>query len=512
MGYIGRHWRGELSLGVAYWVNLALLNVIFGFLVRLIDNTEELPMHPVKYSQLVFSFLTFTMFILPIWQIVGTWRTAARGIDGVMTGWGKFVQFLIVFGTLSLAGTIMETMPIYKELFHLAFTYKSDGFQDYKVTLTDNKSFIHVTGTLGFGVAEKFEEVLEKRSGIKGVILDSRGGRGYEGRELARIIKREGLDTYSLKGCHSACAIAFIAGGKRYLGPEANIGFHQHGGLQSTPEETKQLQEEYLRFFEQANVNENIIKRIFLTAHEDMWYPTINQMRDGNIIHGIVNPSDLIPIKLSEGLEEAEKVIENVLNNIPLIKTIKKYDLKTYNKVIQAVHAQVKKGTYAVEIQTAMSVALEEYAIKKMPKASNDTIISFIENFVRILEKANNKDPFICMKMLYPEEYGKTLYSQVVSRQDLKESNKVLNQIIIDFYELKEIPQNIKLFETTVAHLEAKAPSLFNEMDSDKELGNLQNQEDYRAHCKEITRFYTLILQEDKEAAGNALRYLSSTL
>lgn len=361
MDYIGRHWRGELSLGVAYWINLALLNVILGFLIFLVGN-QNISMHPVKYSQLAFCFFTFILFVFPLWQIVGTWRTAARGIDGVMTGWGKVVQFLIVFGTLSLAGTIMEIIPIYRNLFHVAFNYKKDGFQDYKIKLANNKSLVHLTGALGFGVSEKFKEVLKEHPEIKGVILDSRGGRAYEGQELAEIIKRKGLDTYSLKGCLSACPMAFIAGKKRYLGSEANIGFHQHGGV-ITAEQTRQLQEEYLHFFKQANVKGAFIKRIFLTANEGMWYPTINQMLDARVIHGIVNPSDLIPVKWPSRFKSEIK-IDSIINDLPLYKTIKKYDLKTYNKIIQSVQAQIKKGGSLVEIQVAISSALEAYAIK----------------------------------------------------------------------------------------------------------------------------------------------------
>lgn len=138
--------------------------------------------------------------------------------------------------------------------------------------------------------------------------------------------------------------------------------------------------------------------------------------------------------------------------------------------------------------------------------------MSFIEIFIRILEKANDKDPFVCIKMLYPEEYGRILFSKVISRQVLEEVNTVMSQIIIDSYELKEIPLNIELFDTTFTDMEAKASSLFSEIDNSIEPGNLQDQEEYRSHCEMITRFYTLILKEDKEAAGNTLRYLYSAL
>ena len=61
--YFLMHWRGELSLGVAYWGNLILLTMFFSFLGNQIDEIS-LTIHPVVYSRLAFSFNMFIIFIL----------------------------------------------------------------------------------------------------------------------------------------------------------------------------------------------------------------------------------------------------------------------------------------------------------------------------------------------------------------------------------------------------------------------------------------------------------------
>jgi hypothetical protein len=507
--YFLMHWRGELSLGVAYWGNFFFLTMIFSFLGVLIDQIS-LTSHPIVSSRLAFSFYMFIIFILYPWQIVGTWRTCKRGREGVKTSWGILVQVIIVFGVLGAIRNLQNNIPIYTDLFHLAFDYKKDGFQDYKVQLTNNKSFIHITGSLGFGVSEELEEILEKHPKVNGVILDSRGGRIYEGRELAKTIKREGLDTYSLKGCHSACATAFIVGKKRYLGTEANIGFHQYRGFGSAEGLELELEQESdLQFFTQAGVKENIIQRIFKTSSEDFWYPTINQMLDGNVIHGVVNASDLSPIKYQAGLVNK---IPEVFADIPIYRAIKKYDLKTYNLMVQSAKEQMQKGASAVEVQNTLGKYFEKIAIKTLPKASNDTLFRFAEIFKRILEKTNNESPISCMKFLYPKEYGSVLFTQFVPKNNLYELNSIMNQVIIDSYELKEVPVFTELAEAEMGEIAEKALSMFEERESLFELKNLQNQEDYRTHCKMYIEIFTQLLKEDKGTASNLLRYLFSML
>lgn len=505
--YFLMHWRGELSLGVAYWGNLILLGIIFSFLGTQID-VLSLTIHPVISSRLAFSFNMFITFILYPWQIVGTWRTCKRGREGARTFWGSVVQVLIVIGVLGALGNLENNLTIYKNLFHIGFDYKKDGFQDYKVQLAKNKSFIRVAGGLGFGVSEKLEEILEKNPEIKGVILDSRGGRIYEGRELAKTIKREGLDTYSLKGCHSACATAFIVGKKRYLGVEANIGFHKYRGF-GTEEDLNLMQDNDLQFFKQAGVKENIIQRLFVTSSEDLWYPTINQMLDGNVIHGVVNASDLSPIKYKA---DSKNSFKEVFSDLPIYRTFKKYDLKTYNLMIQNAEELMQKGASAVEIQSALGKFFEKTALKSLPKASNDTLISFAEIFTRILELANNESPISCMKFLYPEEYGSVLFAQFISKKNLNEVNAVMNQVIIDSYELKEVPVNTELAEAAISVVVEKSMSMFGGRESLFELENLQDRDDYRTHCDMFVQLFTQILKEDKGTASNLLRHLFSSL
>ena len=86
--YLSRHWRGQLSLPVAFWVNYIVLSVIFfvtGNILALNEADDRVG-------------IPFLMIWLPIiiWQFVGTWRSA-----GNRSGfWGIAVKGCVAIGIL----------------------------------------------------------------------------------------------------------------------------------------------------------------------------------------------------------------------------------------------------------------------------------------------------------------------------------------------------------------------------------------------------------------------------
>jgi len=86
INFLVRHWRGELPLAQALWLNgVALTIIIIGFanlalFGRWQSTVDSLP----AYVTLVASSVLF-LCIIPIWQMRGLWRTADHHIDHVGT-------------------------------------------------------------------------------------------------------------------------------------------------------------------------------------------------------------------------------------------------------------------------------------------------------------------------------------------------------------------------------------------------------------------------------------------
>jgi len=85
--YVARHWRGELSLPVSYWINGGLVTVgmnIIATLVELSGSAGAAVLYLVAAAP------------VSIWQIVGIWRSADRRHDG----WATAAKVMTVIGAL----------------------------------------------------------------------------------------------------------------------------------------------------------------------------------------------------------------------------------------------------------------------------------------------------------------------------------------------------------------------------------------------------------------------------
>jgi hypothetical protein len=504
MNYIGKHWRGELSLGMAFGVNVFLLNIALALIDSLI--TFNFPTeNPITISRYVITSTTVSLLIIYPWQFVGLWRACNRSIANKKNPVGaRIIKGLVVFGIFSSISMLSKNWIILKDNFHLGFQLE-DEFADYKINLIKNGKLIHLEGGFGFGVSKSVQDKLETASNIEGIVLDSRGGRIYEGRELAKIINKNNLNTYSLKGCYSACAISFVAGKRRFLGSGANIGFHKYEPFGTSGVDMTEEQEKDLSYFRQAGVKKSFLERLYKTSNKDLWYPTVDQLLDGNVIHEVVNTSDLIPLKYPP---KVKKIIDELLNNHSAYKTIRKYEPEIHRKLVVKIQNAVEKGASQNELQMIGKNVLSNLATRSMFKAQDDTIVEFVKTLLAMLREANNKDPIICMKMSYPEQYGSVLYSEQLSGKASEKMLKLFNKVLVEGYTGNKISINAESAENIMAsvypHLENKVKYM--------ELKNLQNKNDYRIHCETIIDTYSMIMTNEKKDAANTLRYLFSQL
>ena len=88
-------------------------------------------------------------------------------------------------------------------------------------------SMIAVEGDLELGDGEKFA-TLVRAPGPGLIIFDSNGGNLLAGLRIGELARSRGFSTLVLDGrtCASACALAWLGGERRFLGPGARLGFH----------------------------------------------------------------------------------------------------------------------------------------------------------------------------------------------------------------------------------------------------------------------------------------------
>ena len=103
--WIRRHWDGDLSLGLSYWVN----GILAGAVVNLLANLVPTETPPIANLGLV-----LLVIIGAVWSSVGIWRSAGNNIRrGGSKFWSYAACTTIVIGavysaiTLAFIGTVL---------------------------------------------------------------------------------------------------------------------------------------------------------------------------------------------------------------------------------------------------------------------------------------------------------------------------------------------------------------------------------------------------------------------
>lgn len=507
-GYIRTHWRGEFKLAKAFWVNCCLVNVGLAVMyIALVVIQSEAEMNPrnIARSSLMYFFVLYLVFL---WQSVGLWRSANRHIeDKGRKLWARYAKFTVVIGVISTVFSSISSFQEYLSVFDLAVG--RDQYSGFKVQISDDGTLVRVTGSLGIGVSDEVETIVKTNSKVTGIVLDSPGGWVYEGRQISSLIQEGQLDTYSIRGCYSACTIAFISGKQRILAHGANIAFHQYSAIgkgeviPSDPEISQQID---LQLFSQAGVDSSFLERLYSAEPGDLWYPTVEELLSANVVHEIVDGSDFWHF---EHVQYNRKEIEaGILEISPVYRAVKSYDQDSYDAIIDDVLAIVKSGGSRLEIQEAARNHMSNLEVKLLPDASDNAILDYIEAYIEILKKLETVDPIHCVKYLDPDRFGPVDMTSVLEMKDLAPMENALVTLITDRHKKSEVSISVLkanlILDEIILQLGDDAAYL------DTSLA--VNKNGYTKTCQIYMEFFETVLSYDKETAGNVLRYSFSSL
>ena len=297
-GYLRRHWRGEQSLAWSFWVNLVLLRALILGLARF-TRPPFIEDPALAAAVTVAFFLVFHLAVFA-WQIVGV----VRACDAYQRDFGVSGLTLITY--VGIAGALAVTLTSAVGAFLLLFqepegepeylAWERERAARYSLALDESDpTLLRFTGTFELGVTKKLTALLAAHPGIRGIVLDSPGGHVYEGRGVATLVQRHGLDTFVFGRCSSACTTAFIAGKTRVLGPQGRLGFHQHWMDADYPvylvDEEAEMQKD-LAFYEAQGIAPAFREQVFVTPHDGLWFPGVEEMMDAGVVHRIAAPPE----------------------------------------------------------------------------------------------------------------------------------------------------------------------------------------------------------------------------
>lgn len=269
-----RHWRGELSLAVSFWVNYFLLSLAF-FLARWVPYVDYFDDKVRAAIALELVIYAVAALALP-WQVVGVWRSASRRIRSANKRlWSRTAQGLVTLGVFlplsMVVWLVLAEAPLLGGIAQALFKP-----HEYEVTFSDGGNVVTVSGYIEFGLTKQVGRYLDQNPQVAVIRLESRGGRESEALQLGHLIKARRVGTYVSSYCHSACTYVFIAGNVRIIQKDARLGFHK-GNFQSNQEQEK-------RFFLSQSVDKAFAEKAFAVPHEALWYPSVDELIQAGVV------------------------------------------------------------------------------------------------------------------------------------------------------------------------------------------------------------------------------------
>lgn len=425
MNYFKKHWKGELSLPVSYWINIVLVNLLFFYITEYIAIRIKHPIFIIKFiiiSNIIFHFTIY------LWQIIGTWRCSKKYINNGKKFWARIVRVIIIISTLFI-------VPRYLRLNKLQeANFEEISKLDYKIDIVEKESKIHLIGGMKFGLSKEIQKLLDNNEKITGIIIDSHGGLIYEGYKLAEIIEKYNLNTYSIIECSSAATIAFIAGKERYISNETKMGFHNPFSIleirkdihlnaietNTARKQNKFSKSDYLKYLQKHGVTNNFIDKLENLSSKDLFYPTINELIESNIINGI-QKSNII---LNQG-EQEKPNLSSLINNwmnvyIP--------DICTF-EIAQTLEIQ---GGFYKEfsnnfLEKNYEITSNPERVVMQPKGINEFNASSLSNYCRfIIETEISDEPLLELTdPIYLSEDELIIYEEII-RESIEEGMKLM--------------------------------------------------------------------------------------
>ncbi|MFA5899957.1 MAG: hypothetical protein WC829_12695 [Hyphomicrobium sp.] len=285
LNFIARQWRGEAPFWLSVLVFSLLLPwaaVFAGISWLSVFTIDQTPVSSMTAAAVVFTVIA----IIAVWQLVGTWRASSRARSPDRLFVTRWLARIVAIAGFLISAAAFATMPGAMANYYAEAT-DADwiGQKGHSVTVEDDQ--IIVSGHMSWGLYNEFVAALNDNPDIRTVVLNSPGGHYAVGLRMGRLIHDRSIDTLTTQMCGSACTYAFIGGQNRLLQEGAQLAFHAMAG--NTEIVLARMQRHGAEMLKAADVPDEFIARIFATPAEEAWFPTVDELREANVITDVVS-------------------------------------------------------------------------------------------------------------------------------------------------------------------------------------------------------------------------------
>jgi len=498
--YFVRHWRGDLSLVISYWVN----GLLGTFLVLLTANTLGAMQNNISLTLVAaLSLLVYaTAIVASIWQLVGVWRSASNHVSrGGNSGWASLAKGAVIFGVLNCLVLFCRTyIPQSVEMVSIIAGDKR--LPPYEIRVLAGGTEVEFRGGLRAGCAKELERILSAIPQAKVLHIESPGGRIGEAKRVIQLVRDRGLTTYTSERCLSAATLVLMSGKERVVAAGAKVGFHAGKLPGATAEQQNEMANLVRKTMESAGVSEQFISRVLVTPSEQMWYPTFDEMLGARVVTSqslgerFATSWDLSGAKL-------DAAIQNI-NAYPLFSTIRELEPEAYAKMMTNFVTAIRSGKSEGEAVAAISEVTGDLMEKYLPAASDEALLALREQWVGILSKYKDQNSRACIAVF---TQAKINYSRAFPDWDMTNTLRVVEKVMRSGASRVVVPVDKKLADEDLAVI---SKPLGDKYGSDLML--LQNQARWMEHSQKVCDILLTMYQQietlpDKREA-NLIRYL----
>ena len=421
--YFARHWRGELSLPVSYWINGILAGVAAVAVVAAINTSVDFkddfqPGLALGAEVMIWAATS----LIAIWRLVGVWRSATNYQRALKIFWGTVAKVLVIVGAAeTLASFALIGAPQINELYNI---YRGDdeiGGHAFRV-LRDGRE-LEFSGGITFGAAKEFQGFLDAMPAVQIVHLNSPGGRIAEAGRIGRLISARKLSTYVVGNCLSACTTIFLSGRERLISSQGRLGFHQPDFPGLTNEERRKLiANEELRL-RQLGVSATFAHKANLAPPDDMWFPSVDELVAEHVATRVVNALDFALSSIDVG-DLSNEGIRNQLMNDPMYAQIRKYSPDQYAMIVDTFEDGLKRGASGMDLIEAIKPPVTSTFFKMLPYAADEDVLAVMRFFATNASKIRAKDPSDCYYSMRPAEASQAIADSLRKKYPSEEEDE----------------------------------------------------------------------------------------
>lgn len=397
--FIAKHWRGEYSLGVSYW--------LFGFLLTLLIIGLSLAIDPISdairlgtqgHGVLIVGYY-LGILAVSVWQFVGVFRSASAHVSrGGKAFWAILAKVLVCLGAIQMAiSVITDGVPILRE--GVDMIRGTDNIPPYALRLMRNDTELEVAGGLPIGTTDAVRDLLDASPKVRVIHLNSTGGRIYEANKLADLIAQRQLITYTRTSCSSACALAFLAGRERYIGEKGQIGFHSASVHGATGSDDLDVNASFRTALSRVGASPEFITRATTTSPSDMWYPDKDTLKQQHIITEQVDSRYFGLSGLTQWRDANQ--IEQALLKQPVFAALAAHDADNYAHLRKIVVDGVQSGRSTVEIQAGIQALIATSIVPNyLVRAPDHALLRYWRAQVEEMKFFGKTNPAHCLTFL----------------------------------------------------------------------------------------------------------------